>query len=144
MTTYRDGSGIGGSRNKVSGFTLIEIMVVVAIIGILAVIALPSYTEHARKARRASGAACAGAAAQQMERFYTTALAYNATGAPTVGQLSAICEPATLTFYTVALASAAKTYTITMTPKGKQAGDSCGNLTLNQAGTKTPSTAGCW
>lgn len=131
--------------SRVSGFSLIELMIVVAIIAILASIALPAYNEHVRKTRRAAGAACASAAAQQMERFYTTALRYNGAGSPTAAQLSAICEPETLAFYTPGVATPnAKSYTITMAPTGKQSGDSCGNLTINQAGTKTPATAGCW
>jgi type IV pilus assembly protein PilE len=136
--------GIFMRAPRVSGFSLIEVMIVVAIIAILASIALPAYNDHARKTRRAAGAACATAAAQRMERFYTSAMAYNGTGSPTSAQLGAICEPSTLDFYAVGIAKAAKTYTVTMTPQGKQQGDSCGNLTINQAGAKTPSTAGCW
>lgn len=131
---------------RISGFSLIELMVVVAIIAILASIALPAYTDHARKARRAAGTSCLLAAAQRMERFYTTSLAYNAAGSPTVAQLTAICEPETLTFYnfSFAAATAPKTYSLRAAPTGKQSGDSCGNLGINQVGTKTPSTAGCW
>lgn len=136
-------TGMHVNARKTSGFSLVEVMIVVAIIAILSSIALPAYSDHARKTRRAAGAACAGAAAQQMERFYTTLLAYDASGTPTAAQLGTICDPETLTFYTVGIASAPKTFTVTMTPKGKQLGDSCGNLTINQAGTKTPST-GCW
>lgn len=130
---------------RISGFSLIELMVVVAIIAILASIALPAYTDHARKARRAAGTSCLLAAAQRMERFYTTQLVYS-PGTPTITQLTANCEPDTMTFYNFPDPTnlGAKTYTISASPTGRQSGDSCGTLSINQAGTKTPSTAGCW
>lgn len=40
-------------KNRQSGFTLIELMIVMAIIGILAVIAVPSYISAVRQAREA-------------------------------------------------------------------------------------------
>ena len=129
--------------NPTAGFTLIELMVVVAIIALLASIALPTYNNHVRKTRRAAGGACALQMAQQMERYYTTALTY--VGAPAPAVLSARCEPETLQFYAMGTGNlGAKTFTVTAAPAGKQSGDSCGNLTVNHAGTKTPSTAGCW
>lgn len=130
--------------SRVSGFSLIELMVVVAVIGILASIALPSYNEHQRKTRRAAGATCVLALAQQAERFYTagtgTGLTYTGFVANT-----AICEPSTLDFYTFAVPTAAgKSYSISATAKGKQAGDTaCSPLTVNQTGAKGPS-ASCW
>ena len=128
------------TMRQAAGFTLIELMVVVAIIGILASIALPSYQEHVRKARRTAGAACALAVAQQAERFYTTNLTYVGFVANTT-----ICEPKANEFYSVTAGTlAAKTFTISAAPQGAQSGDSCGTLTINQQGAKTPTTGKCW
>lgn len=132
--------GSGSSAARQSGFSLIELMVVVGIIGILASIALPAYTDHTRKTRRAAGAACATAMAQQMERWYTTNLTYVGGAIDT-----ASCTDSAASYYNITVGGlAAKQYTISAAPTGQQSGDSCGTLTVNQAGVKTPSTAGCW
>ncbi|PKO39022.1 MAG: pilus assembly protein PilE [Betaproteobacteria bacterium HGW-Betaproteobacteria-6] len=120
------------------GFTLIELMVVVAIIGILASIAYPNYLEYMRQTRRSSVEGCMIERTQFMERYYTANMTY-ANAALTA------CEGSIADAYTVAFsAQTATTYTIQATPKGVQASDKCGTLTITHLGAKTPTTAGCW
>ncbi len=49
------------SNTKQSGFTLIELMIVVAIIGVLAAVALPAYQDYVRRSRITEGLSLAAA-----------------------------------------------------------------------------------
>ncbi|MFC3717083.1 type IV pilin protein [Luteimonas soli] len=125
------------------GFTLIELMVVVAIIAILASIAYPAYTDYIVKTRRSAGAACLMEQAQFMERYYTTNMGYAGAVLPATACTSELSDHYSFAF---SAGPAAATYTLAATPQGSQASQdsSCGTLTINQAGVKSPTTDGCW
>lgn len=142
-------------KNRLRGFTLIEVMITVAIIGILAAIAYPSYIEQVRKSRRADAKAALVTAAQTMERFYTENNSYAAATAgdavgSTITDHAPTDRPHADRTYDIALnpAPTATGFTITATRTGSQAGDTiCGDYALTNTGVKSVtvgSVANCW
>lgn len=144
-----------GHKTSVSGFTLIEVMIVVAIVGILAAVALPSYRTYVQRGDRAVGRAGLLEAQLFMERFYAT----NNSFARTIGaSTDDVALPARfLNFpmdsapkYTVALSTTSPptttTYLLEATPKTTDA--KCAKLTLTHTGVKgttgTGTAAECW
>lgn len=55
---------------KQTGFTLMELMIVVAIVGILAAVAYPAYQDQAMKTRRSEGTSELTRIMDMQERFY--------------------------------------------------------------------------
>src|SRR5262245_35324496 len=60
---------MAGSRRIVSGFTLIELMIVVAIIGVLAALAVPAYIRYVRRSRTVE-------AAMNVRKLYDSSVTY--------------------------------------------------------------------
>jgi prepilin-type N-terminal cleavage/methylation domain len=124
-----------------SGFTLVELMVTVAIVAILATIAYPSYQGHLVKTRRATAAACLTELSAFMERYYTTHMTYEDADLPDTQ-----CQNDLAGFYTFALDGdpTAGAYSLTATAEGVQASKDtkCGDLSVDQAGTKSVSISG--
>lgn len=134
------------NRSENSGFTLIELMIVVAIIGILAAIAYPSYQNHIEKTRRSVAQAELMELAQWMERRYTASYDYrDGTDAPDL-PFETSPRDGNATFYNLKFQGtvARDSFTLEAAPAGAQANDDCGTLTLDSSGTKGAAKSGCW
>lgn len=114
-----------------AGVTLLELMIVVVVIGILAAIAYPSFQEQVRKSRRADGKAALMETAQVLERCYTRFASYGAGACDAQVDLPRDSDEEQ---YRITGVRNAATFILTATPQGDQANDSCGALTLDEAG----------
>ena len=59
-------------KRSQSGFTLIELMIVVAIIGILAAIALPAYQDYTKRAHVTEGMSLGGGAKTAVAEYFSS------------------------------------------------------------------------
>ena len=133
-------------KNKVRGFTLVEVIVVVAIIGILASIALPSYSSYVARARRADARAQLMQAAQMMQRYYSANDRYDQDRSGTANAITDVRwnglrqSPADgAKVYDLSIAAVATdSFTLKMIPvsTGTMSKDKCGSFTLTNTGVR--------
>lgn len=116
--------------HRVTGFTLIELMIVTVIIGIIAAIAFPSYLRYVERTQFNDGRAGLVIAAQALERCYVTDMTYLGCDFPGGSPEG---------FYSIALDDGLQVgqefrLEATALPGSRVAGGACGSITLNQAG----------
>lgn len=118
----------------ISGFTLIELMIVVAIVAILAAIAFPAYGIYAERAQISDGRAGLLEAAQRMERCYTSEMSYESCS---------IAGNSPEGYYGLSVSSDAASFTVTATGQdGRVTSGDCSTMQINHQGVRTPDT--CW
>ena len=158
------------NESRSSGFTLIELVIVVAIVGILAAVALPAYSRYVLRGNRSSAKSALMDMASRQEAYYAdrkqystslTGLGYPAdtTYVDNSGNLLAGSGSSTIYSLTVSATTSPPAFTLTATPMNNQAKDvtlnNCNVLTLNNKGVKdvvdgsnsslgTAQAASCW
>lgn len=141
-----------------SGFTLIELMIVVAIITILAAVGYPSYTEYVMRSHRQAAKNAIFQIADRQEQFFLdnrsyaprlSALGYQADviGLKRDGQLTTSADPDRT--YLLAMGNTtATTYTLAAVPQLVQATRDmdCAVLFMTQSGDRDATGPGdeCW
>lgn len=130
-----------------TGFTLIEVMIVVAIVGLLATIALPSYREYVLRGNRTEGQALLMDAAARQERFYAQNTSYVTSN--TDRSKLQVNETKYARLYDLSVGTSSGDGGYTLTASQKFGDTACGNLTLNARGDKGRSGSGkstdeCW
>ena len=133
------------TRNRVQGFSLIELMIAVVIIGVLAAIAIPQYSQYKIKTRRSTAESALESFANAMERHYTLTNSYLGaangganSGAPDATIYPTQVPPSGNAYYTLSIVNdvTASFYRLRATPivGGPQDGD--GYLELQSTGAR--------
>lgn len=129
------------SFKRSSGFTLIELMIVVAIIGILAAIAVPAYSNYVLKGKRSDAKAELLKVQIAQEKYRASNVSYGTL--IQIGSSAASTYTSPGGYYTIAISGTpdATTFTATATPLSPFADSTCGTFAINKDG-KTTSGSG--
>ena len=136
-----------------SGFTLIELMIVVTVMSIIAAVAIPSYQAYNKRANRSQAAQVMLSVQNREEQYILDARAYSnilgsGTGGLNIAQDGWTCSASPSTagcsnnFYTVTVTLVTgppPSFTVTAVPRAGSYQESDGTLTLTSAGSKSRS-----
>ena len=126
------------------GFTLIELLIALACVALLASLAWPSYQSLILRSQRAQARASLLQTAHWLERAASANGSY-----PLAADVPASVLQIEGQRYKMTVASTAQSYTLSATPLGTQAADTCGTLTVNHLGVRSvqdasQTAAQCW
>lgn len=133
------------NRTRLSGFTLIELIIVIAIVAVLASISMGFYGSYVIKANRTDARSALTETSTSLEKCKALYSAYNNSNCNVSLPLDS--EKG---YYTISGAPAASEFTLTATPKTgtPQANDTkCTTLTLTNTGIKSGTGSDiteCW
>ena len=131
---------------RMTGVTLLELLIAIAVLGVLAAIAIPSYQGNLQSSRRTDGITALLEVQAQQTQWRANNVTYADDLTADLGWTNSNSPEG---YYTISLSNVtASTYTATATPKvgSAQEGDSCGNLVLTQSGPdiSTDQKKLCW
>ncbi|HEX5484821.1 MAG TPA: type IV pilin protein [Limnobacter sp.] len=126
---------------KVSGFTLIEMVITMAILAIIATLAFPAYSDYVMRSRRSEAQGLMMELAQYMEQQHLSNGRYTNSN-NTAPNLPFTQSPKTgVARYTIKLTDiTANSYTLT----ASSSDDPCSPMSIDQSGNQTSKIAGCW
>lgn len=147
---------------RVTGFTLVELMLCITIVAVLASIMLPAYQGQLKKSQRSIGRAALLEMLARQEQFFIfnkhyadklVLLGYAADPVTIASDGEEVPQTSTRKIYAISLKNAfpaemPRQYDLTAVPQLSQAKDLlCGALEISSRGTKSASagaTADCW
>jgi type IV pilus assembly protein PilE len=134
-------------KNRQTGVTLLELLLVVSILGILAAIAYPNYRQQAIRATRTEAKVALQQSAQALEKCFTRYMSYTDANCP---QPAVLNRTTTDGHYAITVNfPSASQFTLTAAPVNGQVADTeCGSFRLDEVGRQTITGAGvaatCW
>jgi len=139
-----------------TGFTLIELMIVIVIIGILVAVAIPAYTNSVQKAYRTDAKTALLDLATREEKFYSVNNQYTSTLSnlyPGLATPALAVASGGTSYYTISAptvngppTASIASFTASAAPTGSQVNDPCGTFTITSTGLTTVSgtATNCW
>jgi len=132
-------------QQRQSGFTLVELMIVVAIVGILSAIAVPSYNSYVMRARLVEAHGVLASTQNKLEQYWTNNRKYEGFDDPELG----LMPDDGLNFDYGLDDPTVSTYTLVATGKNAAAGfvytiDQAGNRATTEAPDGWVTSDQCW